>query len=171
MAVAERDTRTYEIVGEKRYVFTRKLNLIDELLILFAAIVIRHCPYVLTTGSKEILKGKSEELEGFTILIPKLDEEKFSILYDEVLENDFWCVLEQDAHDAFAELTDDLGVRFAAKDAVDPTITLLFITNAEEEEALKGKIELSTEKGTLFIAPDLERGPPIHEEQEEPDQK
>lgn len=163
-AAAERDPRSYEIVEEKRYVLTRKLNLIDELLIRFTAVVVRHCPYVLTAGSNEILDGKSEELEGFTTLIPKLSEDEFSILYDDLLENDFWCVLGEDAHDAFAELEDDLGVRFAATGAIEPTITLLFITSTEEENALKEKIELSTERGTLFIAPGLEQGPPIHEE-------
>ncbi len=167
MAAAERDTRKYEIIDEGRYVLTRKLNLIDEMLLRFAAVVVRHCPYVLTTGSEEILEGKSEEIEGFTILIPKLDEDEFSILYDDLLASGFWCIIGEDAHGAFAELADDLGVRFAAEDTVDPSITLLFTTSPEEEKALGERIELSSGKGTLFIAPDLKKGPPVHDEEDQ----
>ncbi len=155
-----RRARAYDIIDERRYVLTRKLEPVDEVLLGFCHAVAEHCPYAVTRGGRALLMGRVDDVDNFQVLIPRMEEDEFCALFEALLDKGYWDVSGEDWHAAFTLLSDEMGVRFAVEKEVEPTLTLMFVSSPDEQELLDSRIELATDKGPLFIAKEPPTEPP-----------
>ena len=138
-------------IKQGKIILKKELNNLDKLVIDFVNILKNYSEYVLVSGYVSILFGRSRISEDIDLLIPKMNFEKFSQLYNSMKEK-FWCLNVDDKDELFDMLKKGHSIRFARKNKVIPNMEIKFIKNIIDNEALKEKIKVEIGKNTLFIS-------------------
>jgi len=139
-------------IKQGKIILKKELNNLDKLVIAFISILKNYSEYVIVSGYVSILFGRSRISEDIDILIPKMNLEKFSRLYNNLKEK-FWCINVDDKDELFDMLEKGHSIRFARKDKVIPNMEIRFIKNIIDNEALKERIKIEIGKNTLFVSP------------------
>ena len=119
---------------KKKIILNKELNELDRLVIEFLNILEKYAEYVVISGYVSILLGRSRSTEDIDVFIKPISKEKFSILYDELKKNDFWCINAEDINEVFDYLESGLSIRFARTKFGTPNFEVKFPKDKLDEE-------------------------------------
>ncbi|MBU3897241.1 MAG: nucleotidyltransferase [Nanoarchaeota archaeon] len=134
----------------------KKLSKLDELVMKFVNIVEKHADYVIMSGYVSILLGRSRATEDVDLFIRKMSLEKFSELYTDLEENNFWCLNAEKAEEIYSFLKDGLAVRFSIKDRPIPNFEMKFPKRTLDDETFDDMITVKLPNNKIKIS-SLER--------------
>lgn len=142
---------------EKREIISkRELSELDKFAVEFANIVKRHIDYVIVSGYVSILLGRSRATEDIDMFIKRISLKEFEKLYQEILENGFWCINAESTKELYGFLTDKLAIRFAYKGEGIPNFEVKFPKDKLDEDAFNERIKVKINESELIIS-SLER--------------
>ena len=130
----------------------RELSDLDKFAIGFSKVIEKHTRYVIVSGYVSILLGRARVSEDIDMLIPVLDENKWNIIYNELVKEGYYCLNAQNAHDSYSYLKDDIAVRFAPKGIVIPNMEILFASEKIQKIALDTNITVAIGKNKFIIS-------------------
>jgi septin family protein len=110
--------------------------------------------YVLISGYVAILFGRSRSSEDIDIFIEQLPKERFTQLWDTLMNTGFSCINAGTAEEAYDDyLTEKLSIRFAQGDEIIPNMEVCFPKRPDHEDVLKKPLRVELNEYTLFISP------------------
>jgi hypothetical protein len=142
-----------KFIDKKTIEIDRELSELDIFALDFIKILEKHTNYVLVSGYVSILLGRSRSSEDVDVIIPKISFSIFQSLYQDLIDNDFFCLNVEDDKSVFSYLQDEIAVRFAKKGKVIPNIEFKWIKNKFENIALNNSIVVKIPDGRLKISP------------------
>jgi len=138
-----------EYDAEKREVVCEKeLNNLDRFVLDFVDIL---KDYVIVSGYVSILFGRSRATEDVDLLIPKMDRDKFSRLWKELIVKGFECINTSDMEKAF-NILDEHAIRFFRKTPV-PNIEFKIIKTDLDKYSYEKKIKVVLNGKFIFVSP------------------
>ena len=141
---------------KKEIILNRKLNKLDKFVLDFIKILEKYVNYVIISGYISILLGRSRATEDIDVFIEQISEKKFSELYKELRENNFWCLNAEDEKEIFDYLKINTAVRFSLKKRPIPNFEVKFPKNNLDRETFSDYITVIMPNGRLKIS-SLER--------------
>src|SRR3989338_4441814 len=78
-------------VEEGLIVIHRDLTALDLFLRDFLAVLKKYADYLVVSGFVSISTGRVRGTEDIDVLVPQLEKEEFSRLFDDLSKNGFWC--------------------------------------------------------------------------------
>ena len=129
--------------------FHRKLSELDKFVLDFTSLLDE---YVVVSGYVSILFGRSRATEDIDLLIPKIDINKFQLIWEKIHNKGFECLNTEKADEAF-KLLDEHAIRFAKKGKPVPNIEFKIMKNDVDAYSYENKIKVIMDKGELFISP------------------
>jgi hypothetical protein len=133
----------------------REMSELDKFAVSFSSVLEKMTPYVIVSGYVSILLGRSRASEDIDMLIPEMDEEKWTALYERIVKNGYYCLNAGDGKAAYDILKSGIAVRFAPQDVVIPNMEILFASNQVQKLALSTSIKVRLGKNAIFVS-DLE---------------
>ncbi len=85
-----------------------------------------------------------------------MDKHAFSKLYNDLLNNGFWCLNAENVDEVYSYFEDSLAVRFAEINQTIPNFELKFARKPLDLESFNDRLTVKTELGELKIS-SLER--------------
>src|SRR3989344_3953814 len=142
---------------EKREITTnRKLNELDKFALEFIKIIEKYTDYVIISGYISILLGRARATEDIDMFIQKIPKEKFSVLYNDLKNNGFWCLNAEDVNEIFDYLEEGLAVRFARLNQAIPNFEIKYPQRIIDKETFNDYLIAILQNGKLKIS-SLER--------------
>jgi len=141
---------------KKEIILDKELNELDKYVLEFIKILEKHVDYVIISGYVSILLGRSRSTEDIDLFIKRLDKNKFSDLYKDLIKNKYWCLNAEDSEEIYDYLINNFAVRFAKKDETIPNFEVKFPKNRLDEDAFEDHITVILPMGRLKIS-SLER--------------
>ena len=118
----------------REIIINKEPNNLDKLVIEFIDILKKHIDYVLISGYVSILLGRSRTTEDIDLFIKKIDFQTFNKFYQELKENNFWCINEEKPEEVFKYLQEGCAVRFAKQNSVIPNFEIKFPKKELDEQ-------------------------------------
>ncbi len=118
----------------------KEINELDRLVINFVRLFEKCTSYVIVSGYVAILLGRDRGTEDIDIIIPKIDKQKLSEIYNVLLDNGFWCLNSSDINDLFELLASKGSIRFALEPKISPNFEIKFSKDSYDDMALKNPI-------------------------------
>lgn len=112
------------------------LNLLDKFVLRFVRILERHTSYVIVSGYVSILLGRARATDDVDILIAKMSEDDFELLYRDLLKDGLWCINSSILGEVYDLLVSKIGIRFAPKGQSVPNVELKFLDSKYDKLAL-----------------------------------
>jgi len=142
---------------KKEIILNRELSELDKFAIKFLKIVEKHVEYLIISGYISILLGRARATEDIDVFIKKISFEQFSKLYNELKENDFWCLNAEDEEEIFDFLKEGLAIRFSRIESPIPNFEVKFPKKDElDNELFEDVVSVILKNGKLKIS-SLER--------------
>lgn len=141
-----------EWVDEKTIRLDRELSDLDKFVLKFVNVLKKHTDYAIVSGYVAILLGRSRGTEDVDLFIPKLTKDKFVELYDDLLNNGFWCIIADSKEELFSMLEEGLAIRLAEKDKVIPNMEIKFVKDRLDEFSLAEKTRVMVKGGEIIIS-------------------
>ncbi len=130
----------------------RELSDLDLFALDFIKNLKKYSKYVIVSGYVSILLGRSRSSEDIDMIIPKIEQSKFSKLLKELKENDFYCLNAEDEKEIYEYLNEGFAVRFAKKESVIPNMELKFAKNKIDDLTLKKIIRVKVNEDEIIIS-------------------
>jgi len=127
----------------------RKLSELDKFVLDFVSILDN---YVIVSGYVSILFGRSRATEDIDLLIPSMDEDKFTKLWRKIYGANFECLNTYKIEEAF-DMLNEHAIRFAKKGEAIPNIEFKIIKNDVDKYSFDNKINAVLKGGNLYISP------------------
>lgn len=118
----------------------KEINEVDELVFKFVKILEKYTSYVIVSGYVAILLGRDRGTEDIDIIIPKLDKQKLSVIYDSLISDGYWCLNSSDIDDLYQLLISKSSIRFAPEPKVSPNFEIKLSKDSYDDMALKNPI-------------------------------
>jgi hypothetical protein len=141
------------IKNEKIFMENKVISELDEFVLDFIHVLEQYTEYVIVSGYVCILFGRARGTEDIDTLIPSITEKKFSMLYEGLMEKEYFILNPEDEHGLYRMLEDGLGIRIAEKDTIIPNIELKFIKDNFDRFSFKNKLEVLFDSLSLFVSP------------------
>lgn len=141
---------------KKEIILNKELSELDKLVLKFLEIIKKHAKYVIISGYISILLGRSRATEDIDLFLEKINKNRFMNLYNDLIENNFWCLNTSNTEEAFDFLDSGLAVRFAVKDTAIPNFEVKFPKRKIDEGTFEDFIDVQTPEGKIRIS-SLER--------------
>lgn len=141
-----------KFIDKKTIQLDKTLNELDLFVLAFVSILESHTSYVIISGYVSILFGRARATEDIDIFIPELDEERFTILYSDLIKGGYWCLNTEEVSEAYGYLKEGIAIRFARENETIPNVEIKFARKSHALEALKDFITVATSKGRLRIS-------------------
>lgn len=144
-----------EIVVSKRHIkLEKELNELDRLVLDFTRVLSRgNLDYAVVSGYVSILFGRSRSSEDIDILLQKISEKRFLILWKEVTKS-FDCLTVDDAKAAYKRyLSDRAALRFSRKGGVIPNIEIKFPKVELDRWVIKNAKKVVLNRSAIRISP------------------
>jgi len=139
-----------EYSKDKREIYLEKeLNNLDKFVYHFVSLLDK---YVIVSGYVSILTGRSRATEDIDLLVPKMDFESFSELWEMAEKNGFECINTPNTNEAFQMLKEH-AIRFARKGQGVPNIEFKIISNKVHEYSFSNKLKLFLKDKIFYISP------------------
>ena len=119
-------------VEEGLIVIHRDLTALDLFLRDFLAVLKKYADYLVVSGFVSISTGRVRGTEDIDVLVPQLEKEEFSRLFDDLSKNGFWCYQGNASKEIFPYIKELTSIRFARTDEVFPNIEFIPITPARK---------------------------------------
>ncbi|MFA5381736.1 MAG: hypothetical protein WC356_01110 [Candidatus Micrarchaeia archaeon] len=130
----------------------RDTSELDKFVFETVKIVKKHTKYVIISGYIAILFGRARGTEDIDMFIERIDFKTFEKMFDDLLENNMWCINGSNKRKMFDLLEDNLAIRFAKKDTVIPNFEIKFIKDIYSKYSLDNKIKVILNKEELYTS-------------------
>ncbi len=134
-----------------KIVLEKELNKLDKLIIDFSDVLEEHIDYVLVAGYVAILFGRTRVTEDIDLLIPYISKERFQNLHED-LQEDFWCLNEDNEEELYSLLKSGHALRYARSDEVIPNVEVKFVKSEVDETTLENKISVKLNDRNLNVS-------------------
>ena len=124
----------------------------DIFTIEFTELLKKHTSYVIVSGYVSILLGKKRLTEDIDLLVPKMPKEKFVILFNSLLKNNYECANTSIPTDAY-EMLSEHAIRFFKKGRPVPNIEFKMIKTDLDRYSLENRRQVLLKDKILFISP------------------
>ena len=139
-----------EYNAEKREIVIKKeLNNLDEFAVDFVSLLDEN--YVIISGYVCILLGRSRATEDIDMLVPKMNKQKFCVLWKKIHSAGFECVNTSNIDDAF-DIFNEASVRFYKKTPV-PNIEFKPIKDDLDRHSFENRIKIIVAGKVILISP------------------
>jgi len=142
-----------KFTDKKTIQIDRDLSDLDTFTLDFVKILKKHTNYVIVSGYVAIILGRARASEDVDIIIPRIDFSTFQVFYNELKENNFYCLNAEKDDIVFSYLEDNLAVRFAKIGSMIPNIEMKWTKNDFETIALDNAIDIKFKNKLLCISP------------------
>jgi predicted nucleotidyltransferase len=129
---------------------------LDKFAVEFLKILEKYSDYVVISGYVSILLGRTRSTEDIDVFIRPITKDVFSKMYEELKENNYWCLNAESLDEIFSYLTDSLAVRFAKKETYAPNFEVKFPKDELDNEVFDDFITVEISIGKIKIS-SLER--------------
>ena len=110
---------------EEVLVINRELTQLDNFLEDFLKILIKYSEYLVVSGFVSISTGRSRGTEDIDVLVKLMDEDTFKIIFDDIIDNGFWCYQSDNPKEAYKYIKNFNSIRFSKKDTIYPNIEFI----------------------------------------------
>ena len=117
-------------------------NILDSFCIDFCQIVEQHTPYIIVSGFVAISTGRTRATEDIDMIVPRLTQETFLKLHDDLLKHDFVAMQGANPKALFKYLAENISLRYTRKGHFLPEMELKFSKDELDEEQLRGKVKI-----------------------------
>lgn len=137
-----------EFVNKNMIRIDKEINELDKTTFQFVKILEKHVNYVIVSGYVAILLGRNRSTEDVDVIIPKIDKQKLSLIYDSLIEEGYWCLNTSDIEDLYQLLISKSSIRFAPEPRISPNFEIKFSKDIYDEMAMKNPVimQLGNEK-------------------------
>jgi predicted nucleotidyltransferase len=136
----------------KKITSERALSELDKFAMDFIKIIEKHVSYVIISGYVSIILGRSRSSEDIDIFIKKISRDKFEGLYQDLINDKFWCLNSGNIDDLYSYLQDGLAIRFAYKGEGIPNFEVKFPKDFIDEEVFEDSITVQIGDFSFFIS-------------------
>ena len=91
-------------------------NILDAFCEEFCVIMQKYCRYIVVSGFLAIASGRTRGTEDIDMIIEKISQDKFTLLFRTLEQNNFVCMQSGSPEEAYAYLQEKLSLRFTKKD-------------------------------------------------------
>ncbi|MEK6889482.1 MAG: hypothetical protein AABW80_05240 [Nanoarchaeota archaeon] len=141
------------VVEKKEIIFNEKvINELDRFTINFTEVLKKYRGYVIVSGYPSILLGRSRSSEDIDFLVPKMEFEDFSKLFNELISKGYECANSMIIKEAY-ESMDYFGIRFFERGYPTPNIELKMIKRELDMYSFEHKVKVIFGDNELFISP------------------
>ena|SRR3989344_4033233 len=142
---------------EKKELFLDKeMNKLDKFTFDFVNLIKKYVNYVIVSGYVSILLGRSRATEDVDIFIKKISKVKFTEMYKDLIENNFWCINSDNIDIIFDYINEGIAIRFARGRIPLPNIEVKFPKDELDEGVFNDFISVKLPVGEMNIS-SLER--------------
>ena len=106
-------------------VINRELTELDSFVKHFIDILKKHTQYLIVSGFVSIATGRTRGTEDVDVLVPVMDSTEFTDVFNELLENDFWCYQGDTAEEAYRYVKNMSSIRFARVNEMFPNMEVV----------------------------------------------
>ncbi|MBI2664928.1 hypothetical protein HYX10_06340 [Candidatus Woesearchaeota archaeon] len=121
----------YAVEGDV-IVLNRELTELDRFVKEFLEVLKKHSDYLIVSGFVSISTGRPRGTEDVDILVPVTEENKFKALFEDLMQNSFWCYQGDSWQEAYAYVADMSNIRFAKVDNTFPNIEFIPINESRK---------------------------------------
>jgi len=132
----------------------KQLNSLDRFVIDFSEILNKlNIKYVFVSGYVSIIFGRNRSSEDIDLIIEKIDLQKFSALWNELVKK-FECIITEDKKGAYEEyLLNNHSIRFSEKGKFVPNMEVKFPKMELDTWTLENRKTVVLNGNTIFISP------------------
>jgi hypothetical protein len=113
------------VVKNDIIIIQRDLTELDFFVKKFLDTLKKHTGYLVVSGFVSIASGRARGTEDVDILIPIMPEKEFSKLFDDLIQNGFWCYQGDTASEVYDNMKNLDSLRFAKHNEIFPNIKLV----------------------------------------------
>ena len=137
-----------------KIIFSKNLNKLDELAILFSKILSEHdIPHVFLSGYIAILFGRNRASEDIDVVCEVVPWEKYNELWEDLYQ-ELECIITDDINESFTRyLMARTAVRFSIKNELIPNIELKFARTELHRRAINDRIYVDLNGNNIPISP------------------
>lgn len=110
----------------------RDLAELDLFVKQFLDVLTKYSNYLIVSGFVSIATGRTRGTEDVDILVPVMDKEKFTTLFKDLQESEFWCYQGDTAEEVYPYIKDMLNIRFAKVNELFPNIEFVPINETKK---------------------------------------
>ena len=131
----------------------KQLNSLDRFVIDFSEILNKlNIKYVFVSGYVSIIFGRNRSSEDIDLIIEKIDLQKFSALWNELVKK-FECIITEDKKGAYEEyLLNNHSIRFSEKGKFVPNMEVKFPKTELDLWSLKNSVKTFLNNNLIFIS-------------------
>lgn len=141
-----------KFINDNEVELDKVINELDQLIIDVIKIIQKYTSYVIVGGYVSILFGRSRMSEDIDVLIPPLSKEEFYQMYNDVLNNNFWCLNSASLDENYSLLIDEHAIRFTRTDWVIPNVEIRFISDELDELTYNTRMKVRLPSITLEVS-------------------
>ncbi len=119
-------------IEKETIIIKRNLDELDKFVKDFLEILKKHSDYLIVSGFVSISTGRTRATEDVDILVPVLTKEKFEELFNDLIENNFWCYQGNNSKEVYSYIKNMDNIRFARKDEMFPNIEFIPIDKSRK---------------------------------------
>jgi hypothetical protein len=113
------------VVKNDIIIIQRDLTELDFFVKKFLDTLKKHTGYLVVSGFVSIASGRARGTEDVDILIPIMPEKEFSKLFNDLIQNGFWCYQGDTASEVYDNMKNLDSLRFAKHNEIFPNIELV----------------------------------------------
>ncbi|MBS3107490.1 hypothetical protein J4468_01110 [Candidatus Woesearchaeota archaeon] len=106
-------------------VIDRELTELDLFVKKFLKVLKKHADYLIVSGFVSISTGRARGTEDVDIIVSIMNENKFVSLFNDLIENKFWCYQGDNSTEVYPYIKNMNSVRFAEINKMYPNIELV----------------------------------------------
>ncbi len=110
----------------------RELNELDFFVKDFLEVLKKHCDYLVVSGFVSISTGRTRGTEDVDLLIPKLKEDAFRKLFEDLIDSGFWCYQGDSSKEVYEYIENMESIRFARKEEMFPNMEVIPIDESRK---------------------------------------
>ena len=111
-------------------------SILDKFTEEFCKIVNKHAKYIICSGFVAIAHGRSRGTEDIDMIIEKLTYEKFFIIHQELIQNNFVCLQSENPKTIFENYLSDSSARYIRKNEFVPEMEIKFAKDKIDNDQL-----------------------------------
>lgn len=138
---------------EKKEIYSNKvLNDLDKFTIDFINVLDEmKIDYVIVSGYVSIILGRTRGSEDVDLLIPKINFDKFTALFDKLEKKGFVCLNTSNVREAY-DMWHEHAIRFSRRGMPLPNMEFKMITREIHKTAIRERIKLMLKEKNLYIS-------------------
>ena len=140
-----------DVIDEKNITLQKELNELDRFVLKSLEIIQKHASYALISDYLASLCGSIRKIEEADVMISLLSPEQFNNLYNELLQQGFWCIHSENVEEIYSMLKEGVSAKFAQKGVVIPYLGLQFAQDNFDTLVLTEKIKVELFSTVIYI--------------------